>query len=126
MSLVTHDRNFLFLFLVWFVFLVFFLINNGSLQYAFSGVCLVIIIEQVVCKPVWPLRNCQAIAFHEQHLVLSAAKAEEKPSCGTKLLPAAARKHQHEESISLWRSFLSSLGLALPLASRSVKTKTRK
>lgn len=87
------------------------------------------IIIQVVRKPVWPLRNCQAVetvAFHEQHLVLSAAKAEEKPSCGTKLLPAAAGKHQHEESISLWRSFLSSLGLALPLASWSVKTKKRK
>lgn len=79
-------------------------------------------------KTVWPLRNCQAfktVAFEEQHPALSAVKVEEKPSCGMKLLTAAARRHQHEESISLWRSFLSSLGLTLPLASWSVKTKEK-
>lgn len=81
-----------------------------------------------ISKPVWPLRNCQAIkmvAFKEQHLALSAAKAEDKPSCSMKLLLAAVGKHQHEESISLWRSFLSSLGLTLPSASWSVKTKEK-
>lgn len=49
-----------------------------------------------------------------------------KPSCSsTKLLHAVAGRHQHEESISLWRSFLSSFGLTWPLASRSAKTKQK-
>lgn len=65
------------------------------------------------------------VAFTEQHLALSAAAVEEKTSLSTKLLLAVAGRHQHEESISLWRSFLSSLGLTLPLASRSVKTKEK-
>lgn len=94
----------------------------------FSGTWLLIIVQQTVCKPVWPLRNCQAVkvvAFKEQHLVLSAVKVEEKSPCSTKLLPAVTGKHQHEESVSLWRSLLSSLVLTLPLVSWPVKTKEK-
>lgn len=118
----------------WWKFLVpcvfrswFLLINNGSPHHAFSGKWLLNII-QVVCKPVRPLWNHQAtkmIASKEQHLVFSAAEVEEKPSWTAKLLPAAAGKHQHEESNSLWRTFLPSLGLVLRLASWSVKTREK-
>lgn len=65
------------------------------------------------------------VAFKEQHLALSAAEAEEEPSHRTGLLAPAAGKHQHEESTSLWRSLLSSLVFALPLASWSVRTEEK-
>lgn len=105
----------------------FFIINNESLQHAFSDFFADYYTTSSF-KIVWPLRNWSAfktVAFQEQHPVLSAVKVEEKPSCGMKLLTNAAWRHQHEESISLWRSFLSSLGLILPLASWSVKTKEK-
>lgn len=102
-------------------------INSENPHHAFSGAWL-LIITQAVCKPVWPLWNCEAMetaASKEQHLVSSTAEVEQKPSCSTMLLPATAGKCQHEESKSLWRSFLPSLGLVFALASWSAKTREK-
>lgn len=132
-SFVTHNKDFFFLYFLvlacgFFLFFLKEIMKVYSMIFRVCDWCLLFNKQSVNWSVLWGAVGLPG-QLHSKSRAAPCVQHSEgrgKPSCSsTKLLHAVAGRHQHEESISLWRSFLSSFGLTWPLASRSAKTKQK-